>query len=73
MYKRQITGGIFTDNTADYGGFLYNNGKGTASCTNASILRHEGVDGGAIYAVDGATLEWACDLGENSALAGPAM
>lgn len=69
----QITGGTYRNNTADYGGFLYREGEGITSCTNASILQHHGVDGGAIHAVDGAELDWQCDLGNNTALAGPAM
>lgn len=69
----QITGGGFAKNMADYGGFLYKEGEGETSCTGASILQHQGVDGGAIHAVDGAVLDWACDIGNNSALAGPAM
>ena len=52
---------------------MYKEGDGNASCEGASILEHEGVDGGAIYAVDDAELDWACDLEGNSALAGPAM
>ncbi|CAN0330304.1 unnamed protein product [Ascophyllum nodosum] len=69
----EITGGSFTENFADFGGFLYAEGDGITSCTEASVEGHEGVDGGAIYAVDGAVLEWACDLKENEALAGPAI
>ena len=69
----KITGGTFTENKADFGGFLYVEGDGTSSCMGASVVRHSGVDGGAIYAVDGAFLEWACDLVENKALVGPAM
>ncbi|CAN0483455.1 unnamed protein product, partial [Ectocarpus sp. 8 AP-2014] len=37
------------------------------------VLQHEGIDGGAIYAIDGANLEWACHIRENSALIGPAI
>ena len=48
-------------------------GDGITSCTGASLVGHEGVDGGAIYAVDDAVIDWACDLVENKALAGPAM
>lgn len=73
FFAPQITGGNFTDNEADFGGFLYKEGPGNTSCTGASILGHTGVDGGAIYAVDKAVLDWACDLGNNLALAGPAM
>ena len=73
LMLRQITGGNFSKNEADFGGFMYKEGKGNASCEGASILEHNGVDGGAIYAVEDAKLEWACDLGENTALAGPAM
>lgn len=69
----QITGGNFTNNVADYGGFLYKEGEGETSCEGASILRHRGVDGGAIHAVDGAALDWACHIGENYALSGTAM
>lgn len=71
----QITGGTFTSNEADFGGFLYKEGAGSATCTGAatSVTGHRGVDGGAIYAVKGASLEWGCDLVANKALAGPAM
>lgn len=72
-WRPQITGGNFTKNEADFGGFLYKQGKGITSCEGASVLGHKGVDGGAIYAVDGATLEWECDLLRNSALVGSAM
>ena len=37
------------------------------------MVRHEGVDGGEIYAVDEAVPEWACDVVKNEALVGPAM
>ena len=60
-------------NKADFGGFLHKEGDGKASCEGASILEHEGVNGGAIYAVDDAELDWACDLEGNSAFAGSAM
>lgn len=77
MFKHtnQITGGTFDSNKADFGGFLYKEGAGDATCTGAatSITGHRGVDGGAIYAVKGARLEWGCDLVRNEALAGPAM
>ena len=69
----QITGGNFSSNEADFGGFLHKEGDGTVSCEEASILLNKGVDGGAIHAVQDAVLDWACDLRENSALAGPAM
>ena len=52
---------------------MYKEGEGNASCEGASILNHTGVDGGAIYVVEDAVLDWACDLEENIALAGPAM
>lgn len=68
-----MTGGTYENNSADFGGFLYKEGEGSTSCSGASIEHHEGVDGGAIYAVDGAVLDWECDLIKNSALAGPAM
>lgn len=69
----QITGGQFSLNEADFGGFLYKEGDGTATCEGATIRLNQGVDGGAIYAVEDAVLDWACDLIGNSALAGPAM
>ena len=69
----QITGGIFTENEADFGGFLYAQGEGKTSCNGSSVERHSGVDGGAIYAVDGAVLDWACHLKDNKAFMGPAM
>ncbi|CAB1104673.1 unnamed protein product [Ectocarpus sp. CCAP 1310/34] len=69
----EITGGTFISNKADFGGFLYKAGEGNAACSGATVLQHEGVDGGAIYAVDGANLEWECHLRENSALIGPAI
>ncbi|CAN0356022.1 unnamed protein product, partial [Ectocarpus sp. 12 AP-2014] len=68
-----ITQGTFTNNEADFGGFLYKEGPGNASCTGASVVGHRGVDGGAVYAVEGAKLEWGCDLVDNYALAGPAI
>lgn len=55
---------------------MYKEGAGNATCTGGaatSVTGHRGVDGGAIYAVKGATLDWSCDLVENQALAGPAM
>lgn len=69
----QITGGNFSSNEADFGGFLYKEGEGNATCVGASIVKSKGVDGGAIYAVDDAVLDWACHLIGNTALAGPAM
>ena len=73
MRGEKITGGIFTGSEADFGGFLYAEGDGITSCKGASIVKHTGVDGGAIYAVEDAVLDWACDLKENEALVGPAM
>ena len=35
--------------------------------------KHRGVDGGAIYAVEDAVVDWACHLIDNEALSGPAM
>ncbi|CAM9101274.1 unnamed protein product, partial [Laminaria digitata] len=69
----QITGGNFTNNKADFGGFLYKGGAGETSCTGASILGHEAVDGGAIYAVDDATVHWECDIRDTSAITGPGI
>lgn len=69
----QITGGNFTDNEADFGGFLYKRGEGTASCSGAYIARNSALDGGALYVSDDATLDWQCDLNMNSALSGAAM
>lgn len=61
------------NNEAGFGGFLYKIGEGHTSCSGATIDSHTGVDGGAIYAVDEATLDWQCDLGRNTAVSGPAM
>lgn len=69
----QITGGEFTSNNADFGGFLYKDGSGNASCVGVTIEGHEALDGGAIYVVDDVELEWECDLVRNKALVGPAM
>lgn len=69
----QIKGGVFAHNKADFGGFLYKKGVGDTSCSGAVIEQHTGVDGGAIYALDDAKLEWECDLLKNTAVAGPAM
>lgn len=69
----QISGGVFARNKADYGGFLYKVGVGNTICSNATIEGNVGVDGGAIYAVDGAIVDWECDLVENTALTAPAM
>lgn len=71
LYK--VTGGNFTANLADFGGFLYKDGAGLATCTAASITDHQGVNGGAIYAVGEAEIEWECDVGRSHALSGPAM
>lgn len=73
FFLNQISGGSFTSNKADFGGFVYKEGKGNTSCDGASIDGHKGVDGGAIYAVDGATLDWKCNLKGNLAVSGPAM
>ena len=69
----QITGGYFDGNEADEGGFLYKEGRGDVSCVGATVLRSKGVNGGAIYAVNDAVLDWRCNISENTALAGPAM
>ncbi|CBJ33130.1 polymorphic outer membrane protein [Ectocarpus siliculosus] len=69
----EVTGGTFISNKADFGGFLYKASKRNATCSGATVLKHEGVDGDAIYAIDGANLEWECNLRENSALIGPAI
>lgn len=52
---------------------MHKEGDGIASCEGASILRHTGKDGGTIYAIEGAVLDWRCDLQENVGLAGPTM
>lgn len=69
----KITGGTFYGNKADYGGFLYTDGEGTTSCKGASVEESNAVDGGGVYAVDGAMVDWECNLLSNSALSGPAM
>ena len=69
----QITGGIFTRNTADYGGFLYAESKSKTVCAGVFVMGHTAVYGGAIYATEEAVLDWACDLAGNEALLGPAM
>ena len=72
----QITGGTFAGNQADFGGFLYKQGAGNATCTGGGTtpaIGNRGVFGGAIYAVKGASLELSCDLVENEAQIGPAM
>lgn len=53
--------------------FPLQKGEGDATCKRASILGHKSVVGGAIYAVGSADLTWACDIGNNFALSGPAM
>lgn len=69
----KVTGGNFIGNAADFGGFVYKKGIGLTTCTGASIVNHYGVDGGAIYVVDGAQVEWECDVGMSHALTGSAM
>lgn len=64
---------MFSENNADFGGFLHKKGAGTASCEGAAILNNTSLGGGALYAVDGATILWECDIGNNFALAGPAV
>lgn len=72
-FPKQITGGNFSGNKADFGAFMYRTGPGETSCEGVSILDHEAVDGGAIYAIDGATVDWACDIRDNSAISAAAM
>eukprot|EP00752_Nemacystus_decipiens_P010943 g9725.t1 len=69
----EITGGTFSGNEADYGGFLYTDGEGITSCKGASVEDNQAVDGGGMYAVDGAIVEWECNIFRNSALSGPAI
>lgn len=71
--NRQITGGSFFANSADWGGVLHKEGAGNVSCSGASVVGNKAVDGGGAYVVANATVEWACELGANSALSGPAM
>lgn len=68
-----MEGGNFIYNKADFGGFLYKKGAGQTRCSGTSIEMHSALDGGAIYALHNATLDWECDLLRNTALAGPAM
>lgn len=72
-YFRQIKGGTFSNHIADFGGFLFAESGSHASCTGVSILNNHAVEGGAIYATNGVTLDWACHIGQSFALAGPAM
>lgn len=51
---------------------MYTN-AGFTSCMGATVEGSTAVDGGGVYAVKGATVEWACDLSRNSALSGPGM
>lgn len=69
----KITGGTFSGNNADFGGFLYNKGGGIVSCTGGLVEGNHAVDGGGVYVVENATLDWACDLTGNTALTGPGM
>lgn len=69
----QITGGYFQRNAADSGGFLFKEGSGNASCSGALISENVAADGGALYAIDDATLEWQCDLRTNYAVTGSSM
>ena len=73
LEKNKVTGGEFLGNKADFGGFLYNTGPGSVTCAGALVGRNRAVDGGGVYVVENATLDWACDLVQNSALSGPAM
>eukprot|EP00904_Undaria_pinnatifida_P010819 jgi/Undpi1/6868/HiC_scaffold_21.g09344.m1 len=69
----QIKGGTFTNHIADFGGFLFAESGSHASCTGVSILNNHAVEGGAIYATNGVTLDWACHIEQSFALAGPAI
>lgn len=70
---RQITGGSFFHNRADFGGFMYKSGAGNTSCSGASVTHNRAVDGGGAYLNQNATVEWSCDLTGNRALSGAAM
>lgn len=52
---------------------MYKEGAGDTSCIGASILQNEAVDGGAMYLVNDATVDWTCDIEDNSAISGGAM
>lgn len=53
---------------------MYKGGEGSVLCSGASVTGNAAVDGGGLYVVGNSTVvEWACDLGSNSALSGPAM
>lgn len=69
----QITGGTFSNNMAEFGGFLHKEGAGETSCKGASIQHNRAADGGAMHVVDGATVDWACDIRSNTAITGGAM
>lgn len=73
MYNTKITGGTFSGNRADFGGFLYNRGAGDVSCVGGSVEGNQAVDGGGVYILENATLDWACGLSGNTALSGPAL
>lgn len=36
-------------------------------------MQNEAVEGGAIYAIDEATVDWSCDIRESSAISAQAM
>lgn len=52
---------------------MYAEASGNTSCEGASVEGNIAVNGGAIYAVDGAVVDCACHLIGNEALSGPAM
>ena len=52
---------------------MYVEGDGNTSCIGTTVEKNSAVDGGAIYAVDDAVLDWACALIGNEAITGPAM
>ena len=52
---------------------MFARGGGTMSCKGATVEGSSAVDGGGLYIISGATMEWECDLISNSALSGPGM
>ena len=72
-FLNQITGGVFENNEADYGGFFWAKGDGEISCAGASITNNEAMEGGAFFAVNVKMMKLACEIANNTAVAGPAM
>lgn len=48
-------------------------GPGHASCSGAIMENNSGLDGGVVYIMSDASLDWQCDMINNYALVGGAM